>query len=205
MTIRKVFLSSLISLSFLSGCSTYWNDVDEAPVREVEHKQVSILPLIPSEEVLSPYQLPEDKVFPEIPETRPATGQKVVVVDLNIPAWGAYDAEGNLVKEGQASGGRSYCPDIHSSCKTVTGTFKVYRKQGADCKSSRFPVETHGGAPMPYCMHFYRGYAMHGSYSVPGYNASHGCVRLIPSSAKWLNENFVDIGTTVIIEPYKNK
>jgi len=58
---------------------------------------------------------------------------------------------------------------------------------------------------MPYCMRFYKGYALHGSYQVEDYDASHGCVRMIPSSAKWLSDNFVDIGTTVIILPYKNK
>ncbi len=51
---------------------------------------------------------------------------------------------------------------------------------------------------MPYCMHFSGGYALHGSPTVPGYNASHGCVRLFTEDAKWLNQHFVDIGSTVI-------
>jgi lipoprotein-anchoring transpeptidase ErfK/SrfK len=57
---------------------------------------------------------------------------------------------------------------------------------------------------MPYCMYFSeKGYAVHGSYEVPDHaNASHGCVRILPSSAKWLSENFIDIGTTVIVLPY---
>lgn len=207
MTYKAFIFGFGLSVSvLLSGCETpYWMSDNEAPVTEAEHRQVSIVPLVPEEEQMSPYALPGDKFYPQIPEERPATGSKVLVVDLNIPAWAAYDAEGHLVKEGQASGGRSFCPDIQQGCKTVVGTFKVFRKQGADCKSSRFPIETHGGAPMPYCMHFYGGYALHGSYSLPGYNASHGCVRLLPSSAKWLNENFVQIGTTVIVEPYTNK
>jgi lipoprotein-anchoring transpeptidase ErfK/SrfK len=46
------------------------------------------------------------------------------------------------------------------------------------------------------------GYAFHGSPKVPGQNASHGCVRIFTDDAKWLNENFVEIGTTVIINPY---
>ena len=59
---------------------------------------------------------------------------------------------------------------------------------------------------MPYCMHFWRGIALHGSEEVPGYSASHGCVRLFIQDARWLNEEFVDlpgaggkIGTRVII------
>ena len=35
--------------------------------------------------------------------------------------------------------------------------------------------------------YFYGGYAIHGSYSVPGYPASHGCVRVSISDALWMN------------------
>ena len=55
---------------------------------------------------------------------------------------------------------------------------------------------------MPYCMFFKGGFAMHGSSGVPGYNASHGCVRLFVDDAQWLNQDFADIGTQVIILPY---
>jgi len=43
------------------------------------------------------------------------------------------------------------------------------------------------------------GFALHGSYEVPGYNASHGCVRIFVDDAEWLNEDFTDIGTRVYI------
>jgi lipoprotein-anchoring transpeptidase ErfK/SrfK len=55
-------------------------------------------------------------------------------------------------------------------------------------------------------MHYFRGYALHGSSSVPGYRASHGCVRMFIEDARWLNEEFVTIsedsfmkGTRVVI------
>lgn len=150
----------------------------------------------------SPYGLPGDKAYPQFAKTRPATGNKVIIVDPNIPAWGAYDAEGNLVMTGEASPGRKYCADLKRGCKTPAGTYKIYSKKGPECVSSRFPLSTHGGAPMPYCMHFYKGYALHGSNVVVPYNASHGCVRMQPSSAEWLSKNFAKIGTTVIILPY---
>jgi lipoprotein-anchoring transpeptidase ErfK/SrfK len=51
-------------------------------------------------------------------------------------------------------------------------------------------------------MFFHGGYALHGSNDVPGYNASHGCVRLVTEDAKWLNTQFVNVGTRVIIKPY---
>lgn len=127
--------------------------------------------------------------FPE----RISTGN-IIKVDLGKLAWAAYDNQGYLVRWGEASGGKRYCPDIRRGCRTVTGTYTIYRKQGPGCKSSRFPVGR-GGAPMPYCMHFKGGYAMHGGH-VPGYNASHGCVRLHHEDARWLNQEFVDVGRT---------
>lgn len=122
------------------------------------------------------------------------SSSNLIKVDLNKRAWGAYDDEGNLVKWGRASGGKNFCPDIHRGCKTVTGTFTIFDKKGPECKSSRFPLP-HGGAPMPYCMHFKGGYALHGG-NVPNYNASHGCVRLPVEDAQWLNQNFVKVGST---------
>lgn len=116
-------------------------------------------------------------------------------MDLHRDTWSAYDDSGELVRSGPVSGGKNYCPDIHRGCRTVTGTFTIYSKQGAGCRSTRFPVGR-GGAPMPYCMFFHGGYALHGSYEVPGYNASHGCVRMHPEDAMWLNEDFVEVGRT---------
>lgn len=125
-------------------------------------------------------------------------GEKVVVVSLHELAWGAYDPSGQLVAWGPVSGGRGYCPDTGSYCRTKPGKFTFYTKQGGGCVSTKFPVGR-GGAPMPYCMFFHGGFAMHGSYEVPGYNASHGCVRMYSSDAKWLNQNFVELGKTKVI------
>lgn len=136
------------------------------------------------------------------PEQRPATGRKVFIFDPKATAWAAYDSKGHLVETGSASGGKDYCEDVSRPCHTVTGTFRVYSKKGEDCTSSIYPIETGGGARMPYCMHFYKGYSIHAAYEVPDYNASHGCIRVLPSAAKWLNEDFIDVGTTVIVKPY---
>lgn len=128
-------------------------------------------------------------------------GRKIIIVDQRRLAWGAYDANGELVRWGPTSSGRGYCPDLHSRCRTPTGTYSVYSKEGPGCISSKFPIGR-GGAPMPYCMFFHGGYALHGSPTVPGFNASHGCVRLFYDDAKWLNQNFVGIGTAVRVEPF---
>jgi len=115
--------------------------------------------------------------------------------------WVAVNSNGKVVRSGRASGGRGYCPDIHRSCRTPTGTYHVISKGGAGCRSSRYPVGQ-GGAPMPYCMFFTKNYALHGSYDVPNYNASHGCIRIHPSDARWLQQNFVSVGTTIVVMPY---
>lgn len=137
-------------------------------------------------------------------QTRP-TGHKQFIFDPKAAAWAAYDAEGHRVMTGSASGGKDFCEDVGKPCRTVIGTFHVYNKRGLECKSGEYPVETVGGAKMPYCMYFYRGFTIHAAYEVPAYNSSHGCVRVLPSAAKWLNEQFINIGTEVIVLSYQDE
>jgi len=113
----------------------------------------------------------------------------------------AINNNGKVVKSGRASGGKSYCPDIGRSCRTPSGRYSITGMRGASCRSSRYPVGR-GGSPMPYCSFFSKYYAVHGSYDVPKRNASHGCIRVVPSDAKWLQQHFFRPGTTVIVKPY---
>lgn len=136
-----------------------------------------------------------------MPSKRPATGGRVFVFNPKRLAWGAYNANGELIRSGRASGGKGYCRDVRRRCRTPIGHFRVYRKGSSGCRSSKFPLGR-GGAPMPYCMFFYHGFAIHGSPDVPNYNASHGCVRVLPSAAQWLHGNFIRHGTKVIVQPY---
>lgn len=115
--------------------------------------------------------------------------------------WTAINDAGHVVRSGRASGGAGYCKDIHRSCRTPVGTFRVWSKGSASCRSSRYPLP-HGGARMPYCMFFSKYYAIHGSDDVPNYNASHGCIRVHPGDAHWLSSNFIHIGTTVKVKSY---
>jgi lipoprotein-anchoring transpeptidase ErfK/SrfK len=130
-------------------------------------------------------------------------GQKVVVIDPRVHAWGAYDSSGNLIKSGLATAGSNWCPDLGRPCRTSSGTFRVQSLGAADCKSKIFPMPK-GGAPMPYCMFFHGGQAMHGvsEGEVVEGNISHGCVRLHVADAEWLRFNFVDVGTKVEVKPY---
>lgn len=54
------------------------------------------------------------------------------------------------------------------------------------------------GAPMRYFMRFTGGYGMHAGY-LPGYRASHGCIRLPKTMAEHFFENS-SIGTPVTVE-----
>lgn len=143
------------------------------------------------------------------PKYIPETGEKSIYVDQSKLAWAAYNEQGELIWWGPASGGSGVCPPGQGDCLTPVGSFRVIRKNDENCVSTVFPIRENGesgGAIMPYCMHFWRGIALHGSEDVPGYQASHGCVRLFIQDAQWLNEDFIDlpgaggkIGTRVII------
>lgn len=136
-----------------------------------------------------------------LPRSIEATGRTVFIYNPHIMHWGAYDEEGKLVKVGRGSGGRDYCPDIGRGCKSPSGIFRVYSKAGPDYRSNIFPVGE-GGAPMPYAMFFRGGYAIHGSQDVPNFNASHGCIRVQPVDAQWLNLGFLQHGSIVVVYPY---
>lgn len=134
-----------------------------------------------------------------LPQHIPPPKESLIYVDLSVYAFGAYDAQGNLVYWGPAAGGQSWCDDLHQSCVSAAGVFRIYRKEGADCMSSEFPVQTKGGASMPYCMFYYKGFAIHGSTLKGFADLSKGCVRLFYDDAKWLYQNFVKIGTKVMV------
>lgn len=142
------------------------------------------------------------------------TGEKTIYISQQKLAWGAYDEHGELVWWGPISSGLDSCKGLIGGCITPTGSYRVIRKQDIDCISTAFPRRADGndgGAQMPFCMHFFRGYALHGSEDVPGYRASHGCIRMFTEDARWLNEEFVDLpggeqkGTRVIIDAVHEK
>lgn len=181
-TLTSLFVFCLASIT-LSSCSTY-SSYGSSDGEEGERHR----PYNPSDfESRMPQQI--------------HTREKVVVVNPRVHAWGAYDSNGSLVKGGMATAGSGWCPDLGRPCRTRSGSFRVMSLGDPDCKSHIFPLPE-GGAPMPYCMFFNQGQALHGSNEVVDGNVSHGCVRLHVEDAAWLRYNFVGVGTKVVVEPY---
>jgi len=132
-------------------------------------------------------------VFAPFPIRITPFDRTIIIVDLDDKAFAAYDTFGSLVNWGPISAGKDWCPDIGRGCRTPIGNYSVQSKGGPDCHSSKYPLPN-GGAPMPFCMYFHGGYALHASTEVPGYNASHGCIRMFYKDAEWLNKNFIETG-----------
>ena len=139
-----------------------------------------------------------------------SSDEKVIMVDPEEKAWGAYDRSGLLIRWGPVSAGSNWCRDIEEACHTHPGSYRIFTLGNSSCYSTKFPLPD-GGAPMPYCMYFNNGQALHGEPNgLPGYNASHGCVRLYVNDAEWLRYDFVEgpnsdnefRGTRVIVNDY---
>lgn len=104
---------------------------------------------------------------------------------------------------------------------TVTGNFRIIQKErhhssslfgayvGADGRVVQRDVDTgkdpmpsgahYVGAPMPYWMRIVGGTGMHEG-NLPGYPASHGCIRM-PKAMAAAFFGAVSVGTPVRIEP----
>lgn len=191
-----------------SWASLFPNDEERDIIRRVNRMNTR---LKPGQQIAIPQNIDRLTIYDVSPFPRyiDSLGEKTIYVSQEKLAWAAYNENGELLWWGPISSGIERCPGVIGGCTTPTGSFRVIRKQDIDCISTAFPRRAdgnNGGAEMPYCMHFLRGYALHGSDTVPGYRASHGCIRLFTEDARWLNEEFVDTpgdgmpGTRVIID-----
>ena len=121
-----------------------------------------------------------------------AGGGNRVEIDLKRQVLQLYKG-GELVRVLSVSTGneKKYCVDGDCAVAvTPGGSFKVNRK----IRGLR--VSRLGELYNP--LYFNGGIAMHGSASVPGYPASHGCVRIPMNSSLWLFDN-VPSGTPVYV------
>ena len=139
--------------------------------------------------------------------------ENLVVVDLDNLAWGAYDEKGTLARWSVANGGRGLCPETGKyECYTPTGTFKVVRKGNYWTRSKLYPVECANKKKCGFRMFYYMGFGpkgegIHGAKNLPGFNASHGCVRSFTADVKWLNTSFLKVGSVIKVvgKPFRRK
>lgn len=138
--------------------------------------------------ILVPNDINRDYMdYSPLPDYMNTDNQKTILIDISELAFGAYDEDGDLVHWGPVNPGKA-------ASKTVRGdNFQIYRKGGADCWSKKYE------SYIPYCLFFHKGFALHG-YAMPGYPASHGCVRIYVDDALWLNKIFANYKTRVIVQ-----
>lgn len=73
-------------------------------------------------------------------------------------------------------------------------------KENIDIRKDKRPPGTHFvGALMPYFLEFAPGYGLHAGY-LPGFPASHGCVRMPYWKARQFY-NTADVGTLLVVRP----
>lgn len=128
-----------------------------------------------------------------------------VVVDPNNLVWGLYK-DYNLVAWGTAISGADKCIKKNglANCHSPIGTFKILSKKGLYYRSTMYPINCKKKqcALMPYAMHIkYSGEAIHSSNDIPGYNASHGCIRVIFEDIKLLSK-ILSINSQITILSY---
>jgi len=136
-------------------------------------------------------------------------GSPMITIDLSDQKAFFYKGD-TLVGISRVSTGKS-------GYSTPTGNYRVTQKNAdhrsnlygsyvdsygnvvvanVDVRKDRRPPGTHfRGAPMPYFMRFNGGIGMHAGY-LPGYPASHGCVRMPRQMASLFYEH-VNTGTPV--------
>jgi L,D-transpeptidase catalytic domain len=168
--------------------------------RDVEHL-LRTEPKVPGLIVPSAWPAADDVLaFSPFPDTLlwAETVVKAIVVYQPWQAFGAYE-QGRLVRWGPVSTGRRETP-------TPSGAFNLtWRSKGRHSTDNAAWF-----LPWYFNFHNERGVSFH-QFELPGYPASHACVRLLERDAKWLYEwgeqwtldatqrNIITPGTPVLI------
>jgi len=98
---------------------------------------------------------------------------KLILVSRRVQAFGAYES-GKLVRWGPTSTGKKSTP-------TPAGLYH------ANWKSKQTRSSVNASWILPWCFNLdnFGGVSFH-QFDLPGYPASHGCVRLLEEDAKWV-------------------
>ena len=98
---------------------------------------------------------------------------KLILVSLRVQAFGAYES-GKLVRWGPVSSGKKATP-------TPAGLYHTNWKS----KATRSSINDEWLLPWYFNLDNQRGISFH-QYDLPGYPASHGCLRLLTDDAAWI-------------------
>lgn len=151
-----------------------------------------------------------DLVVSNIPDNH--HGRAKIVINLREQRAILYKGRAEVAQSRVSTGREGHM--------TPAGTFHVCRKDAdhrsglygdyvdrsgrvvlgnVDCRTCSAPPHTHfQGASMPFFLEFSPGYGLHAGY-LPGFPASHGCVRMPYWKARQFF-NAARIGTTVVVE-----
>lgn len=123
----------------------------------------------------------------------PATdGEKWIDVNLTAHTMTAYVGATPVYGPIRMVSGAAETP-------TITGVFRIYSKNPLmTMRGNNADGTTYETPDVPWTAFFHRGYALHGApwRDSFGYDASHGCVNLPVSVAKWVYD-FAPMGTPV--------
>ena len=135
---------------------------------DAQHLRAGVTLVIPEQidelSAFSPFP-PKVETVSEIP--------KLVLVSLRVQAFGAYEF-GNLVRWGPVSSGKKATP-------TPAGLYHTNWKS----KATRSSINEDWLLPWYFNLDNQRGISFH-QYDLPGYPASHGCLRLLADDAAWI-------------------
>lgn len=169
---HRLFSLAAVATLFLAGCSVVENTVYD--VRGLPPGKVAIVIDLADQHAYL-YSGQEQVLSAPISSGREghntAPGKYHIVekdIDHRSSIYGAYQENGVIVKE-----------DVNT------------------LKDPKPPGAYFVGAPMPYFLRIYDGVGMHEGY-LPGYPASHGCIRMPGSKAKRFFAA-VKVGTPVIV------
>jgi LysM repeat protein len=127
------------------------------------------------------------------PSSPASPGEKWIDVNLSTQTLHAYEGNG-IVYTARVSTGISRYP-------TPAGTYRIQRKYWYDDMTggSRARGDYYYLPNVPYCMYYYAGYSLHGTFwhSNFGTPMSHGCTNLSIPDAAWLF-NWAPLGTKVV-------
>lgn len=156
-----------------------------APILPYEHIELAAELAVPPEPPMPTPPAKKPVKEPVAPEEQPFSGGGVQVV-VSIPQQKAYVfQDGEIFATSPVSTGKR-------GHATPTGSFRILEKK-VHHRSNKY-----ANAPMPYMQRLtWYGIAMHAG-SLPGYPASHGCIRFPRSFAKKLYR-LTDYGTKVTI------